>query len=215
MWIISQYTYWKNTWDFVRCWEMCFMNQASVQLQCQKPRLWPGIEHFTDVGPYLCCMISVFSTFSRKFVPLIYSSCSEVYLTGTFLTWNVSELFWFTYICLLMVLKLGLLTNFPKVGFTSSWQLLWPVNHLSMNIVFLTTWCSIQFVDEFSETNMLCCPKRSFSPPGDSSPWLCGFILVLCQQFVLFPPLPQATAELCSLNSPEVVLQITFTSHLW
>ena len=71
------------------------------------------------------------------FLNLLVVLKSTTTLTGTFLTGNVSALFWSSYISLVLVLKRGLLTNLPTTSFASFWQPPWAVKHLSMNIMFI------------------------------------------------------------------------------
>ena len=152
------------------------------------------------------------------FLNLLVVLKSTSTLTGTFLTGNVSELFWSSYISLVLVLKCGLLTNLPKTSFAGFWQLPWAVKHLSMNIMFIDhvvvcpVWGWIQWIQ-----SALLSEEKVFHwlPCLEGDPWFCGFILVVLLKFVLYPPPPQAATGLWAWNCPEALLQSTIASYLW
>lgn len=137
-------------------------------------------------------------------------------LTWSFLTWNGPELLWSAFLSPALVLKCGLLTNWTKVRVTSSWKPLWPVDPLSMSTVLCDhlVLCPVYGWIQGIQYALLSKESSYWWPHPEGlvlALWLCHS--AKCQQFVLLPPLPQATAELWPSTWPEEVPHLTSTSH--
>lgn len=156
-------------------------------------------------GSYSPRMCSISPTFSA----IVFSSQLPVVLTSIlrwpFPTWNVSGLFWSTYMSLVMVLEGGLLIDVRKWDFwapealscgandLSKGSAVWPVgaqSHVGMSSVN-PRWPAVQ-----SDVLLLDCHACQ-----SSHHWLCGFITTpFVSRCHPHPPLQQPRAEHRSSN---------------